>query len=63
MTIDFDGESVLDEASGDWPLKIDQASFDLLQEICNQIQFLSVDIKWRWVEGHQKKNAGKNLDW
>jgi len=37
MTIDFDGESVLDEASGDWPLKIDQASFDLLQEICNQI--------------------------
>ena len=33
ITIALDGESALDEACGEWPLAIDRASYDLLQEI------------------------------
>jgi len=52
ITIALDGESALDEACGEWPLAIDQASYDLLQEIRNRVRELPIDVKWRWVEGH-----------
>jgi len=59
----LDGESALDEACGDWPLAIDQASYDLLQEIRNRVWALPIDVKCRWVEGHQKEKGVRNLDW
>jgi len=63
MTIALDGESALDEACGEWPLSIDQASYDLLQEIRNRVRELPIDVKWKWVEGHQKEKGIQNLDW
>ena len=36
FTIALDGESALEEASGNWPLQIDQPCFDYLQEIRNR---------------------------
>ena len=38
ITIALDGESALDEASGTWPLQIDQPCFDFLQISAYQIQ-------------------------
>ena len=49
ITIVLDGESTLDEACGEWPLAIDQTSYDLLQEIRNRVRELPIDVKWRWV--------------
>ena len=63
ITIALDGESALDEACGEWPLSIDQASYDLLQEIRNRVSELPIDVKWRWVEGHQKERQGEMMMW
>lgn len=63
ITIALDGESALDEACGEWPLSIEQASYDLLQEIRNRVRELPIDVKWRWIEGHQKEKGVRNLDW
>ena len=38
ITIALDVESALDEASGEWSLTIDQASYNLLQEIRNRVR-------------------------
>ena len=47
ITIALDGESTLDEACGDWSLAIDQASYDLLQEIQNRVKAIPIEVKWR----------------
>ena len=46
ITVALDGECALDEANGNWPLTIDQASFDFLQEIRNNLKALPIDGKW-----------------
>ena len=35
VTITLDGESALDQSGGNWPLSVDQPSFDYLQVICS----------------------------
>jgi hypothetical protein len=62
ITIALDGESALDQASAETPLKIDQADFDILQDIQEQLHILPIKVEWKWVEGHQDKK-GKTLDW
>jgi hypothetical protein len=62
ITIALDGESALDQASAESPLKIDQADFDIQQDIREQLHILPIKVKWKWVEGHQDKK-GKTLDW
>ena len=47
MTIALDGESALDQASGDWPLSAQQQSFDLLQDIRHRIKSLSIKVNWK----------------
>ena len=59
----MDGESALDEACGEWPLAIDQASYDLLQEIRKRVRELPINVKWRCVEGYQEEKGVRNLDW
>jgi len=46
ITIALDGESAVDEASGDWPLQIDQQCFDYLQEVRNRVKALPIEAKW-----------------
>jgi hypothetical protein len=62
ITIALDGKSALDQASAETPLKIDQADFDILQDIREQLNILPLKVQWKWVEGHQDKK-GKTLDW
>jgi hypothetical protein len=62
ITIALDGELALDQDSAETPLKINQADFDILQEIQEQLNILPIKVEWKWVEGHQDKK-GKTLDW
>ena len=62
ITIALDGESALDQAESEKPLRISQPDFDLLQDIRARIKSLPISVKWRWVEGHQEEK-GKQLDW
>jgi hypothetical protein len=55
ITIALDGESALDQASAETPLKIDQADFNILQDIRERLHILPIKVKWKWVEGHQDK--------
>jgi hypothetical protein len=47
ITIALDGESALDQASAETPLKIDQADFDILQDIREQLHILPIKVKWK----------------
>jgi hypothetical protein len=62
ITIALDGESALDQVSSETPLKINQADFDILQDIQERLHILPIKVKWKWVEGLPDKK-GKTLDW
>jgi hypothetical protein len=62
IRIALDGESALDQTSAENPLKIDQADFDILQDIRERLHILPIKAGWKWVEGHQDKK-GRTLDW
>jgi hypothetical protein len=53
ITIGLDGDQALRQAGGDWPLEPGQACFDMIQDIRNKIQLLPIEVKWRWIRGHQ----------
>ena len=62
IEIALDGKSTINTVSSDDGLHCKQNSFDIFQDIHNQILLLPVTIKLRWVEGHQEK-SGKVLNW
>jgi hypothetical protein len=62
ITIALDRESALDQASAETPLKVNQADFDILQDIRERLHILPIKVEWKWVEGHQDKK-GRTLDW
>jgi hypothetical protein len=62
ITIALDVELAIDQVSVETPLKIDQADFEILQDIRERLNILPIKVEWKWVEGHQDKQ-GKTLDW
>jgi hypothetical protein len=48
ITIALDGETALDQASAETPLKINQADFDILQDIRERLHILPIEVKWKW---------------
>jgi hypothetical protein len=53
IEVGLDGDQAMKACSGLWPLKADQADFDLLQDICAKIKHSPLIWHWRWIEGHQ----------
>jgi hypothetical protein len=45
------------------PLKADQLHFDLLRVCRSILKRLPIEIKWRWVESHQREKGLTTLDW
>ena len=62
VEIALDSQSALNQASESEYLCASQTSFDILQDIRGRLRQLPIDIKWKWVEGHQDEK-GKKLDW
>ena len=62
VEIALDSQLALNQASESEYLCASQTSFDILQDIRGRLRQLPIDIKWKWVEGHQDKK-GKKLDW
>ena len=62
VEIALDSQSALNQVSESEYLCALQTSFDILQDIRGRLQQLPIDIKWKWVEGHQDEK-GKKLDW
>ena len=62
IIIVLDGESAIYQSDSDWPLSIDQNSFDYIQVIRNIIKDLPISVKFHWVEGHQKEKS-LTMDW
>ena len=52
ITIALDEESAIYQSDSEWPLSIDQSSFDYIQVIKNTIKELPISVKFHWVEGH-----------
>ena len=64
VTIALDGKTAMEEASGDWPLRINQKCFDYLQIIRACIKLSPLSFTFRHVKGHQTKEVDYNqLDW
>ena len=63
IMIALDGESILTQSKGNWPLTISQPCFDMLQDIRARIDLLPIKITWKLVEGHQDENKYVALDW
>ena len=63
LTIAFDGEAALREASKTSGLSVSQPCFDYLQVIHNKVAALPIDIHWRWVRGHQREQDLQDIDW
>ena len=61
ITIALDGESAIYQSDSEWPLSIDQSSFDYIQVIRNIIKELLITVKFHWVEGHQKEKGHTRL--
>ena len=55
ITIALNGESAIYQSDREWPLSIDQSSFDYIQVIRNIIKELPISVNFHWVEGHQKE--------
>lgn len=56
IEIALDGLSAMKQASTDnYYISIHQSYFNIIQDIRNRIKMLPIEIKWCWVEGHQKK--------
>ena len=62
VEIALDSQSALNQASESEYLCASQTSFNILQDIRERLQQQPIDIKWKWVEGHQDAK-GKKLDW
>jgi hypothetical protein len=45
------------------PLQADQSHVDLLQVCRSILNRLPIEIKWQWVESHQREKGMTNLDW
>lgn len=56
VKIGLDGEQAMKAAGGSWPLKYEQADYDLIKDIRNKIKALPIQITWQWIEGHQDDN-------
>ena len=52
VTIALDGESELIQSGRDWPLSVDQSSFDYLQVISGWIKLSSLLFQFCHVKGH-----------
>ena len=64
VTIALDGLTAMQQASGDWPLSLDQECFDYLQIIRAWIKLSPLTFTFRHVKGHQTKEiAYDQLDW
>jgi hypothetical protein len=57
ITIALDGESAIYKSDSEWPLSINQSSFDYIQVIRNIIKALPISVKFHWVEGHQREKG------
>ena len=53
VTITLDGDSALNQSGEDWPLRVDQPSFDYLQVIWTWIKLSPLKFKFHDVKGHQ----------
>ena len=62
ITIAFDCATALKTCAKSDPLSIKIKCFDVLQDIRNRLDILSIEVSWHWVEGHQKEK-GKKIDW
>ena len=60
VTIALDGKKAMKEASGDWPLSIDQKWFDYLQIIRAWIKLSPLTFMVRHVKGRQTKEVDYN---
>lgn len=61
----LDGQSAMNSAKKSITnLKIQQSSYDILQDIRNRLKILpeGIKVKWRHVEGHQKEKGRTNID-
>jgi ribonuclease HI len=67
VTEALDGDSAMKQAMRQVdttiPLKADQSHFDLLQVCRSILKRLPIEIKWRWVESHQREKGLTTLDW
>ena len=43
--------------------KISTVDYDLVMEGRRLVASLPIEVKWRWIKGHQDKIAGQHLDW
>ena len=53
ITIGLDGEQALKAAGGEWRLNPAQPDFDLLTDIRKKVHRLPIQVKWKWIRGHQ----------
>ena len=53
VTIPLDGDSTLIQSGGDWPLSVDQPSFNYLQVIQAWIKLSPLKFSFCYVKGHQ----------
>ena len=64
VTIVLDGDSALIQSDGDWPLSVDQPSFDYLQVIRSWMQLSPLKFSFHYVKGHQTDHVRYDqLDW
>lgn len=62
VIITLDNESTLNQSGGDWPLSIDQLSFDYLQAIYSWIKLSPLQFKFWHVKGHLTNLKYEQLD-
>ena len=53
VTIALDGDSALIQSGGDWPLSVDQPSFDYLLVIRSWMMLSPLQFSFHYVKGHQ----------
>ena len=54
VTIKCDNDKAVDQSANDGPIKVDQKSFDYLQEIRNRLKVLHIKVDFLWVKGHKQ---------
>jgi len=64
LEIGLDGESVIKKLRSPFSPKPSDSHYDLLVDCRQRIRALPIDIKFRWVEGHQDdRGHAQSLDW
>ena len=64
ITIALDGDSALIQSGDDWPLSVDQPSFDYLQVIRSWIKLSPLKFSSRYIKGYQTNLVRYDqLDW